>query len=278
MSDLYHNISLKCSKEVTQAYSTSFSSGIRLFAKKYRAPIYAIYGFVRFADEIVDTFYNHDQRLLLDQFKEDTKRAIDRRLSLNPILNAFQWVVHDYGIDWHLISAFIRSMEMDLEPVNYNSEKYREYIYGSAEVVGLMCLKVFVEGDGDAYDRLKYSARKLGSAFQKINFLRDMQSDYKDRGRVYFPGVDYESFSCEEKRRIEAEIEEEFRMAFEGIKQLPDGTRLGVYVAYKYYTGLLKRIQNCSAEKIREQRIRVPDFHKLLLLSSSAMKYRLRVI
>lgn len=278
MKALYDQIAQRCSKEVTQAYSTSFSSGIRLFARRFRDPIYSIYGFVRIADEIVDTFYDHEQTLLLERFRTDTKRAIEEELSLNPILHAFQSVVHAYDIDWDLISAFLDSMEMDLSQQEYDRGLYEKYIYGSAEVVGLMCLKVFVDGDEAAYNRLKSAAMKLGSAFQKVNFLRDIQSDFTERGRVYFPDVEYASFSCNEKQLIEAEIEAEFEAAYEGIRQLPDGTRLGVYVAYKYYLGLLKRIKKCSAERIREERIRVPDFHKLLLLSTSTMKYQLRVI
>lgn len=278
MIHLYDRTSIRCSREVTHAYSTSFSAGIRMFDRKFRAPIYSIYGFVRLADEIVDTFYDQDQEGLLERFRVDTMDAINRRFSLNPILNAFQVVVHQYEIGTDLIEAFLDSMEMDLSYSVFNREEYERYIYGSAEVVGLMCLKVFVEGDEGAYSRLLPFAKKLGSAFQKVNFLRDMQSDFEDRGRVYFPEVDFIRFTCADKMVIEREIEEEFVAALEGIRQLPRGARLGVYVAYRYYMRLLKRIKSCSADRIKNQRVRVPDLHKLILLSTSAMKYQLRVI
>ena len=249
-----------------------------MFAEELRSPIYSIYGFVRFADEIVDTFHDFDKRTLFDEFKADTHRSIERGISLNPVLQAFQEVVHQYDIDKSLIDGFLDSMEMDLDRERFDRATYERYIFGSAEVVGLMCLKVFVKGDREEYNRLKSSAMKLGSAFQKVNFLRDIRSDYLERGRVYFPEVDYNDFSCRQKSEIEDEIQAEFDEAYVGIKQLPKGARLGVYLAYTYYLRLLKRIKKCSAEEVRKQRIRVPDTHKLLLLSTSTLKYQLRAI
>lgn len=278
MIDLFHQSSEECSKLVTNNYSTSFSLGIRMFAKEMRQPIYNIYGFVRFADEIVDTFHDQDKALLMKEFREDTMLSIDRGISLNPILHAFQRTVNHYHIEPFLIEAFLDSMDMDLYKTSFDRHEYERYIYGSAEVIGLMCLSVFVNGDAQKYDDLSPFARKLGSAFQKINFLRDIKSDYEDRGRVYFPDMIYSSFDAEEKARIEDEILSEFDEALIGIKALPQGAKLGVYVAYRYYTRLLKKIQKCSAAEVREQRIRVGDSHKLLLLSTSALKYQLRAI
>lgn len=278
MIELYHQSSEECSQIVTNNYSTSFTLGIKMFAKELRTPIYNIYGFVRLADEIVDTFHDQDKAVLLKEFRADTFKAIDRGLSLNPILHAFQQTVINYDIDHKLITAFLDSMDMDLYKKSFNQAEYEKYIFGSAEVIGLMCLKVFVNGDLSEYKRLSPSAQKLGSAFQKINFLRDIKSDHLERGRVYFPGMDFGSFDCDEKRKIEAEIEGEFDEALLGIKQLPEGAKLGVYLAYKYYTKLLKKIKKSSAVEVREQRIRVRDMHKLLLLSISALKYQLRAI
>lgn len=278
MIDLYNSVCSECSQIVTNRYSTSFSLGIKMFAEEYRRPIYNIYGFVRFADEIVDTFHEHDKKELFDEFRQDTYRSIDRKISLNPILHAFQEVVHEYNIHMELIDGFLDSMEMDLYNYRFDRKTYEKYIFGSAEVVGLMCLKVFVKGDDAEYSRLEASAKKLGSAFQKVNFLRDIRSDYVDRGRVYFPEVDYEAFDCKQKASIEEEIQSEFDEAYIGIKQLPKGSRLGVYLAYTYYLRLLKRIKKCSAEEVRKQRIRVPDSHKLLLLSTSTLKYQLRAL
>ena len=249
-----------------------------MFAKELRQPIYNIYGFVRFADEIVDTFHDQDKELLSKEFRHDTMLALERGLSLNPILHAFQRTVLEFNIDRDLITAFLDSMDMDLYKTTFDRLQYEKYIYGSAEVIGLMCLKVFVGGDTAEYDRLSPAARQLGSAFQKINFLRDINSDYHERGRVYFPELDFNSFDCSEKLKIEEEIQAEFDQALIGIKNLPQGAKLGVYVAYKYYTKLLKKIQKCSATEVKEQRIRVGDSRKLLLLSTSALKYQLRAI
>lgn len=278
MLELYHKSCQECSKLVTNNYSTSFSLGIKMFAQEFRTPIYNIYGFVRFADEIVDTFHDFNKEDLIKEFRKDTLSAIERGISLNPILHSFQQTVKRFNIDWHLIDAFLDSMIMDLYKSDFDRPQYEKYIYGSAEVVGLMCLKVFVDGDQAEYDRLSPSARKLGSAFQKINFLRDIKSDFQDRGRIYFPGLAYETFNCEEKVSIEDEIQAEFDEALIGIKQLPQGCKLGVYLAYKYYTRLLKKIKNCSASEVKERRIRVPDSRKMLLLGSSAIKYNLKTI
>ena len=278
MIDLYNNVCRECSQLVTNRYSTSFSLGIKMFAEEFRSPIYSIYGFVRFADEIVDTFHKHDKATLFKEFREDTHLSIERRISLNPILHAFQQVVHEFNIDSELIDGFLDSMEMDLHRDRFDRATYEKYIFGSAEVVGLMCLKVFVKGDESEYERLRIPAMRLGSAFQKVNFLRDIRSDYIDRGRVYFPEVDYDQFDCVQKNEIEEEIQQEFDEAYEGIKMLPKGARLGVYLAYTYYLRLLKRIKKCSADQVRKQRIRVPDSHKLLLLSTSTLKYQFRAI
>ncbi len=278
MIELYHESSNSCSRLITQRYSTSFSLGIKMFDRRFRQPIYNIYGFVRIADEIVDTFHDHDKRELMAQFRRDTEEAIARQISLNPVLHSFQRTVHEYKIESDLIHAFLDSMETDLDKTTFSREEYNTYIYGSAEVVGLMCLRIFVQGDASEYDRLRDSAKSLGAAFQKINFLRDIKSDYEDRGRVYFPGVDYFGFNCDEKKAIEQEIERDFAQGLAGIKQLPVGSRLGVYVAYIYYTNLLKRIKKHTAGEVREQRIRIPDYYKLLLLSYTALKYQVRLI
>lgn len=277
MLELFNQTSRECSRLITQRYSTSFSAGIRAFDQRFRMPIYSIYGFVRFADEIVDTFHGYPKAELLERFRQDAYRAIDEKISLNPILNAFQDVVHEYGIEKELIEAFLDSMEMDLHHNTYGQGMYEKYIYGSAEVVGLMCLRVFVEGDTELYDRLVAPARSLGAAFQKINFLRDLKSDFDDRGRVYFPGVDFNNFTVEDKRLIEQDIKKDFDDALIGIKQLPKGARRGVYLAYVYYINLFKKIRSTAAAKVKEQRIRVNDGHKLVLLFSSAVKMRLNL-
>lgn len=272
MISLYHQTCHECSRLVTNRYSTSFSLGIRVFAKKFRMPVYAIYGFVRFADEIVDSFHGYNKATLLKNFREETWKAIEDGISLNPILHSFQMVVHQYGIERPLIEAFLDSMEMDLYNNVYQQDLYEKYIYGSAEVVGLMCLRVFCEGNTAKYDSLKESARSLGAAFQKVNFLRDLGSDYDERGRVYFPGVDFDNFSSDDKKLIEEDIMKDFRHAYEGIVQLPAGARLGVYLAYVYYLDLFRKIRKTAAEKVRRQRIRVPDSRKIYLLATSAMR------
>jgi 15-cis-phytoene synthase len=278
MLSLYTNTCLECSQIITQRYSTSFSLGIRVFEKKLRSPIYAVYGFVRFADEIVDTFHEYDKKDLLSRFRQDTYTAIEEGISLNPVLQSFQKVVNEYNIERELIDAFLDSMEMDLYQNRYNDSLYSTYIYGSAEVVGLMCLRVFVEGNDAEYQRLRASACKLGSAFQKINFLRDMKSDYDERGRVYFPGIDFRHFDNKQKMLIEDDIQGEFDAALVGIRQLPKGARLGVYLAYKYYTNLFTKIKKANAARVKLERIRVNDSKKVYLLFSSALKYRFNLL
>ncbi len=263
---------------MTRRYSTSFSLGIRLFQPRFRPPIYGIYGFVRFADEIVDTFHDFPKENLLRRFQEDTFKAIEERISLNPVLHSFQQVVHQYGIENELIEAFLRSMKMDLNKATYDSADYDEYIYGSAEVVGLMCLRVFCEGDEAKYQELRISARRLGAAFQKINFLRDIRSDYDERGRVYFPDVDFRHFKNEDKRGIEADIKADFDAALEGIRRLPKGARLGVYLAYKYYKQLFVKIKNAPAQRVAQERFRVSDKRKMYLLFSSAVRHQLNFL
>jgi phytoene/squalene synthetase len=278
MMELYNKVCRECSKHITNRYSTSFSMGIRVFDKRFRSPIYAVYGFVRFADEIVDTFHDFPKKALLDRFREDTYRAIEERISLNPVLHAFQETVHQYQIERELIDAFLDSMEMDLHFDRYHDSLYKKYIYGSAEVVGLMCLRVFVEGDNEQYERLKAPACSLGSAFQKINFLRDMKSDFDERGRVYFPGVDYTRFCQQDKLEIEADIKKDFDDAYKGIVQLPEGARFGVYLAYIYYTNLFKKIRSAPADRVTQERIRVPNRRKAVLLFSSALRNSLNLL
>lgn len=272
---LYDETTLECSKLITQRYSTSFTLGIKTLAKKFHLPIYAIYGFVRYADEIVDTFHDQDKKTLLAQFKADTYTAIDNKISLNPVLHAFQLIVNAYQIDKDLIEAFLRSMEMDLDFKTYNDSRYHEYIYGSAEVVGLMCLKVFCEGDQKRYESLKSPACKLGSAFQKVNFLRDIKSDYEERGRVYFPGVDFNSFDKSVKQLIEEDIQKDFDEALDGIRRLPSGAKMGVKVAYLYYQKLFDKIKGLDPEVITHQRIRIPNAKKLSLLLGTYVETKL---
>ena len=278
MMELYNQVCGECSQHITKRYSTSFSMGIRVFDQRFRPPIYAVYGFVRFADEIVDTFHNFPKAKLLQRFREDTYRAIEEGISLNPVLHSFQEAVHRYGIERELIDAFMDSMEMDLHHDRYHDSLYKQYIYGSAEVVGLMCLRVFCEGDDAMYQRLKAPACSLGSAFQKINFLRDMKSDFDERGRVYFPGVDFTRFTNEDKIEIEADIKKDFDDAYKGIIQLPQGARFGVYLAYIYYVNLFQKIKNAPAARVTEERIRVPNRRKALLLFSSALRNSLNLL
>ncbi|MEY4273511.1 MAG: 15-cis-phytoene synthase [Bacteroidota bacterium] len=263
--DLYLQVSLDASKRLTQAYSTSFSSGIRTLDKSYHEAIYAVYGFVRLADEIVDTFYEQDQADLLTRFRQDTYRAIEEKISLNPILHSFQWAVNKFHMERDLIDAFLYSMEMDLTDRVYDQATYKQYIYGSAEVVGLMCLRVFCAGDLAEYERLKPDACALGSAFQKINFLRDIKSDFEDRGRVYFPGIDYNNFTESEKKEIEADIQADFDAGLRGIENLPKTARKGVLLAYEYYIRLFEKIKLVPVERLKSERIRVPDWEKLLI-------------
>jgi len=277
MMDLFDQTTFECAKLITQRYSTSFTLGIKTLDKKLHFPIYSIYGFVRYADEIVDTFHNHDKAGLLKRFKADTYQAIEEKVSLNPVLHAFQLVVNKYNIDLDLIEAFLYSMELDLEEKDYDQAGYEEYIYGSAEVVGLMCLKVFCAGDQKEYDRLLPPAKRLGAAFQKVNFIRDIKSDYEERGRVYFPGVDFTTFSKSAKELIEADIQADFDAALIGIKELPKEARMGVYLAYKYYLKLFRKIKNCPSSKIMEKRIRIPNGRKFTILLSTYFAHRLGV-
>jgi phytoene synthase len=275
---LFNRTCAECSSLITRRYSTSFSLGIKLFHPRFRGPIYGIYGFVRFADEIVDTFHDYPKAALFERFRQDTWRAIEEGISLNPVLHSFQHVVRKYGIERDLIEAFLDSMEMDLTESTYDPEGYNEYIYGSAEVVGLMCLRVFCEGNDVQYESLKASARRLGAAFQKINFLRDIKSDHEERGRVYFPGVDFTRFTQEDKWRIEADIKQDFDAALEGIRQLPKGARLGVYLAYKYYTHLFLKIKSAPPQRVAQERFRLSSKRKVYLLCSSALRHQLGVL
>ena len=277
MLDLYEKTTFGCSKLITELYSTSFTLGIKTLDRKLHSPIYAIYGFVRYADEIVDTFHDFDKKVLLDRYKDETFRAIEEGISLNPVLHSFQKVVHQYKIEHELIEAFLHSMEMDLFNIVYDDAGYDEYIYGSAEVVGLMCLRVFCEGNHLLYDTLKTDARSLGAAFQKVNFLRDLKSDFSERGRVYFPGVDFNNFDSEAKKTIENDIQRDFDNAYRGIMGLPEGAKKGVYLAYAYYLKLFDRIKRTSSTKIQHERIRVPDRIKFALLAKTLVQSRLNV-
>jgi len=276
--DLYNETCFECSKLITQKYSTSFSIGIKAFDKKFRYPIYAIYGFVRCADEIVDTFHQHDKHRLMANFRQETFNAIGQKISLNPYLHSFQLIVNEYDISFQLIDTFLSSMETDLTKTSHDHESYKTYIFGSAEVIGLMCLKVFCGDDEQLYQRLLPGAQSLGAAFQKVNFLRDAKSDYEDRGRTYFPGINFKNFTEDDKRRIEADIQKDFDAGFEGIKQLPQGTRPGVYIAYMYYLQLFKKISNTPASMVLQKRIRVSGTRKISLYCKAVLQQKLKLI
>lgn len=276
--NLYDETCFECSKLITAKYSTSFSKGIKTFDKHLRYPIYAIYGFVRYADEIVDTFHDYNKQQLIAGFRKDCFEAIERGISTNPVLQSFQQVVNHYCIDTELIDAFLQSMEMDLDNTAYNRSGYNMYIYGSAEVIGLMCLKVFCENDEQLYQQLLPKARSLGAAFQKINFLRDLKSDFEDRGRTYFPGVDFNNFTENNKEQIQREIKIDFDNALEGIKQLPLSAKLGVYVAYVYYLNLFKKISATPVGVILQKRIRVSDTQKMALYFKAVIKHKFKTI
>ena len=278
MKHIFDNLSQDMSKMTTRRYSTSFSLGIRFLNKDLHKPIYSIYGFVRFADEIVDSFDGFDKSTLLAEFKKDTYAAIENKISLNPILNAFQWVVNTYRVPHELIETFMNSMEMDLDKKVYDKETYEKYILGSAEVVGLMCLKIFVGGDESEYNRLKMNAMKLGSAFQKINFLRDLYDDFNELGRTYFPGINMNDFNNIVKKEIEADIEKDFKLGYEGILMLPKQARFGVYMAYKYYFKLFKKIKRTKAERILEERVRIPNRKKARILVTSYVRHNLNML
>lgn len=278
MMHLFHLVSERCSRDTTEQYSTSFFSAIKLLHKDLRQPVFNIYGFVRVADEIVDSFHDFDKTVLLAQFKQETYAAIERGLSLNPILNSFQKTVNEYGISGDLIEAFFTSMEMDLDKKVYNYDGYHDYIYGSAEAVGLMCLYIFCEGNTEKYEKLKGSARSLGAAFQKVNFLRDVKADYDDLQRTYFPGCDFKNFTNNEKIKIEEEIQQDFNDAFSGILHLPIKARFGVYVAYKYYLSLFTKIRRTKPARIMEERIRIPNYSKALIILRAGVKNQLKLI
>lgn len=266
MMHLFNHIAFHTSRTITKTYSTSFTLGIRTLDKKFHDAIYGIYGMVRYADEIVDTFHHYNKQQLLANFKRDTFEAIENRISLNPVLHAYQMVVNKYQIENSLTEAFFKSMEMDLNKTVYDENTYNEYIYGSAEVVGLMCLKIFTENNQQQYNELQQYARALGAAFQKVNFLRDIQSDFAERGRIYFPGVNFTSFTPEVKKLIEVDIQKDFDLALIGIKKLPKGAKGGVYLAYKFYMKLFDKIKNTEAKKIQTERIRVSDYQKAGLM------------
>ncbi|MEK9788267.1 MAG: phytoene/squalene synthase family protein [Flavobacteriaceae bacterium] len=279
MKKLFDQVSADCSKIVTQSYSTSFSLATKMLHSSIRPHIYNIYGFVRFADEIVDSFHQYPKKELLDRFEEDLDLCLTQRISLNPILNSFQETVHAFQIDRELIDAFMRSMRWDLDKKVYTTEAdYKAYIYGSADVVGLMCLKVFVKGDQNKYDELKPTAMALGSAFQKVNFLRDLKDDFQELNRTYFPSVNFNQFDEKSKRAIINEIEQDFALALVGIFKLPMEAQFGVYTAYKYYTKLLKKLKNTAPNHIQNQRIRVPNYQKMGVFASSYLKYRFNLL
>ena len=265
MKNLFDEVSLKCSEITTKYYSTSFSLGIRLLDKEIHSPIYSIYGFVRLADEIVDSFHEFDKAKLLNEFTESTKQAIENKISLNPILNSFQEVVNKYNIDWEHIQDFLSSMESDLNQKKHDEDSYKQYIKGSAEAVGLMCLRVFCNNN-KLYNELEKYAIYLGSVFQKVNFIRDISADYNELKRVYFPKLNINEFNEEEKNKIEDDIEKEFNLALIGIKQLPKSAKKGVFLAYSYYYSLFKKIKSTPADKIMTKRIRIPNFTKFLIL------------
>lgn len=278
MLQLFHKTSESCSRIVTESYSTSFSSAIRLLHKDLQTSIFNIYGFVRFADEIVDTFHEYDKSFLLQQFKSETYDAIQRGISLNPVLNSFQRTVNEYDIDLKLVNAFFHSMEMDLNKKAYDCEGYKEYIYGSAEVVGLMCLYVFCEGKKELYEKLEMAARSLGAAFQKVNFLRDIKADFNGLSRIYFPACDFNNFSMQDKKQIEEDISHDFDHAYQGVVQLPLKARFGVYVAYKYYRSLFNKICKMQPARVLEERIRIPAYRKALIILRAGVKNQLRLI
>jgi phytoene/squalene synthetase len=276
--EIYRKNNLDCSKITTRNYSTSFSLGVRLLSPRYREGIYSIYGFVRYADEIVDTFTDQDQQVIFNEFRKETFTAIERKFSINPIIDSFQMAVHKFGIDHELIEAFLLSMEMDLTHDVYSPELLKTYIYGSAEVVGLMCLRVFYFDDPERYNQLVVPARKLGEAFQKVNFLRDAHDDFDDKGRIYFKDIDFANFTEETKKQLEAEIEKDFLDSMEGIRQLKKQVRLGVYLAYSYYIHLLKEIKKARPEEILKKRYRITNTKKSYLLVNAYLKNALNLL
>lgn len=278
MKELYDTLSRKVSKSTTRLYSTSFSMGIMMLSKEIHSPIYSIYGFVRLADEIVDSFHDFDKAKMLKEFRQHTYQAIEEKISLNPILNSFQEVVNKYNIEPELYDTFLDSMEMDLHQNFHDLASYEKYILGSAEVVGLMCLRVFTNGNEEQYQQLKPSAMRLGAAFQKVNFLRDIQADFDGMGRTYFPGVNFRNFNQNQKLEIEKDIRADFDAALVGIKQLPKSSRLGVYAAYRYYIALFKKITLLTPQRIMHERIRISNPRKLWLTCRCFLKLQLNLL
>lgn len=279
MKSIFDTVSFECSRHVTKSYSTSFSAAVKMLAPKIRQDIYNIYGFVRFADEIVDSFHDYNKEELFDLFQKDLAAALQNKISLNPILNSFQHTVHKFNIPETMIAAFMKSMKLDLHKTTYQSlEEYNDYIYGSADVVGLMCLKVFVDGDQKMFDDLKHSAMRLGSAFQKVNFLRDLKADYEDLNRTYFPNTDLSKLDESSKNEIIREIEADFEAGFQGIVNLPLEAKFGVYTAYIYYKKLLSKLKKTPSLEIKNTRIRVSDYQKFGLLARCYVSYRLNLI
>ena len=279
MKSIFDKVSYECSKLVTESYSTSFALATKMLSTTIRKDIYNIYGFVRFADEIVDTFHKYDKEILLAKFEEDLELALEQRISLNPILNSFQHTYHKYYFPHHLVESFLTSMRMDLDKKIYKTdEEFKTYIYGSADVVGLMCLRVFVQGDNLKYEELKEAAMSLGSAFQKINFLRDLRADYEELNRSYFPNTNLSELDEASKEAIVEEITEDLRKGYEGIVLLPNEAKFGVYTAYKYYNKLLKKLQKTPSSEIKNARIRVPNYQKFGLLAKSYVNYKLNLV
>tara|TARA_R110002050_G_scaffold286121_2_gene436381 strand:+ start:182514 stop:183353 length:840 start_codon:yes stop_codon:yes gene_type:complete len=279
MKNIFDIVSYGCSKIVTESYSTSFTLATKMLHSSIRRDIYNIYGFVRFADEIVDTFHDYDKEYLFNKFERDLNEALEQKISLNPILNSFQHTYHNYQIPYSLVASFMKSMRMDLHKTVYKTnDEYKEYIYGSADVVGLMCLKVFVNGDQKAYDSLKTSAMALGSAFQKVNFLRDLKDDFEGLNRTYFPNTNLSALDEVSKNKIVNEINEDFKVGFQGIERLPNTAKFGVYTAYKYYKKLLQKLQNTPSKEIQNTRIRVSNYQKFGLLAKSYVNYKLKLV
>jgi len=279
MKSIFDNISFSTSKSITKAYSTSFSLATKMLHTSIRQDIYNIYGFVRLADEIVDSFQDYDKITLFNRLKKEIELALSEKISINPVLNAFQHTVHKYGIERHLIDSFMKSMELDLSKLNYNTEaEYKEYIYGSADVVGLMCLQVFVKGDDTKFNELKDFAMHLGSAFQKINFLRDLKEDYEELNRTYFPNTNLDALDENSKKLIVLDIESDLNKGYQGIIKLPVEAKFGVFMAYRYYKRLLKKINKVPAFEIKNTRVRVPNHKKLYILTRSYVKYQLNMV
>tara|TARA_R110002074_G_scaffold396733_1_gene586428 strand:+ start:169 stop:1008 length:840 start_codon:yes stop_codon:yes gene_type:complete len=279
MKSIFDNVSYDCSKTVTKTYSTSFSLATKMLSKSIRQDIYNIYGFVRFADEIVDSFHDYNKEYLFNKFEFDLELAIKNKISLNPILNSFQYTYHRYNLDKAQVEAFMNSMRMDLHKSKYlTEEEYKNYIYGSADVVGLMCLKVFVKGNEKKYNELKDTAMSLGSAFQKVNFLRDLKADYEELNRTYFPNTDLTNLDENSKQFIIDDIESDFAQGLEGIKKLPMEAKFGVFMAYRYYRQLLKKLKRTPALDIKNARIRVPNYKKIELLTRSYVKFQLNLM